>query len=64
MLRHLTPKVGPGSCFLDWGLQQESGCTICPTEAVSPALDQKDMAIKPRMSLTRRKGQAVSEWWP
>lgn len=35
MLRHLTPKVGPGSCFLDWELQQESGCTICPTEAVS-----------------------------
>lgn len=31
MIRHLTPKVGADSFFLDCELQQESGCTMCPT---------------------------------
>lgn len=63
VLRHLTPKVGPGSFFLDWELPSRSQAAQCAPqpEAISPALDQKDMALQPRMSLTRGKGQAVFE---
>lgn len=62
MIRPLTPKVGTAvfswivTYSRNWGTQ----CAPQSKEG-SPALGQREVAIKPRMSLVGGKGQAASE---